>query len=71
MQRKPLWCAQFLQLAFTQKGIKSIKSLEGKLPLTDVAALRANVCIKCIVSEPFMDLKINAFNLELMPYDYL
>lgn len=51
--------------------MKSIKSLEGKLPLTDVAALRADVCAECIVSEPFIDLKINAFNLELMPYDYL
>lgn len=45
VRRKPLWSAQFLQLAFTQKGIKTIKSLEGKLLFTDIAALRADVCI--------------------------
>ena len=51
---------------FIQKGIKGTISTED----TD-AALRANVCTKCIVSEPFMDRKKNAFTLELMPYDYL
>lgn len=50
---------------------KNIKSLEGKFPLRDVANLRANACIKCIVSEPFIGLKINAFSSELMSYDYL
>lgn len=71
MQRKQLQSAQFLQLAFTEKGVKSIKTLEGKLPLTNVAGLRATVCIKHIVSQPFMDLKINAFSLEFMSYDNL
>jgi len=55
-----------MQLTFIQKGIKGTISTED----TD-AALRANVCTKCIVSEPFMDRKKNDFTLELMPYDYL
>jgi len=71
MKKKALCRTLFLQLTFTQEGIKSIKFLEGKFTLTDVTALRANVCVKYTVSEPFMDLKINAFNGELMPCDYL
>lgn len=66
MQRKLFWSAHIVQLTFIQKGIKGTISTEDTY-----AALRANVCTKCIVSEPFMDRKKNAFTLELMPYDYL